>query len=186
MKKSSIFNLALAFVALMAFWLAMSGKFDLQYIGFGVLSVLVVLAVNHGLRRHQFYPDEIADWNRLRLGFAAYYLVWLTWQIIISGIQVASIIVRRSLPISTYVVKFKTNLASANERMILGNSITLTPGTLTLDITEDEFTVHALTFESLSSLLDDSMPSRVARLFSRGKKAVIHDIRFIASPDELP
>jgi len=175
----------MAFAALMAFWLAMSGSFKPLQISLGVISVIIVLFLNHKLQRHRFYEDEVSDWKQLRLGYTIHYLLWLTGQIILSGIQVAAVIIRRDMPIETYVVKFNTHFENAHQRLILGNSITLTPGTLTLDIRGDEFTVHALTYQSLSGILDHSMPNRVSGLFSKKSGNVISDVRIINTPDEL-
>ena len=185
MKKLSFVSGILSFCGLLAFWLVMSGHYDPIHIGMGVVSALVVMYVNHSLRRHSFYSDELDDLINLRYGYLIYYVAWLGWQIIASGFHVAGVILRKSLPISTYIVRFKADLPSAHARMILGNSITLTPGTLTIDIQGNEFIVHALTTKSVSSVVDDSMPSRVARLFSREKKAIVYDVRFYSSPEEL-
>lgn len=185
MKKLSFVSVILSFCGLLAFWLVMSGHYDPIHIGMGVLSVIIVMYVNHSLRRHSFYPDEMDDLINIRYGYLIYYILWLVWQIIASGFHVAGVILRKSLPISTYIVRFKADLPSAHARMILGNSITLTPGTLTIDIQGNEFTVHALTTKSVSSVVDDSMASRVARLFSKEKKAIVYDVRFYSSPEEL-
>ena len=185
MKNLSLVSVVLTFCSLMGFWLIMSGHYDPIHIGMGVLSVILVLYVNHGLRRYSFYSDEKDDLSNLRYGYLIYYLGWLAWQIIASGFHVAGVILKKSLPISTYIVKFRADLPSAHARMILGNSITLTPGTLTIDITGNEFTIHALTPQSLSSVVNDDMPSRVARLFSREKKSIVYDVRFYTSPEEL-
>ncbi|MCB1165947.1 MAG: Na+/H+ antiporter subunit E [Leptospiraceae bacterium] len=185
MKKVSPISLLLSFASLFGFWLIMSGYFDWFHMSLGVLSVLIVLIMNHSLKQHSFYADEKDDLRHLRYGYFLYYLLWLSWQIIASGFHVAGIILRKSLPISTYIVRFKADLPSAHARMILGNSITLTPGTLTIDIQGNEFTVHALTPQSISTVVDDNMPSRVARLFTKERKSVVYDVRFYSSPEEL-
>ena len=185
MKQASPISLLVSFTALMGFWLLMSGHYDVIHIGLGVLSAVIVLAVNYSLRQHTFYADEKDDILHLHYGKLLIYLPWLSWQIICSGIDVAFIILRKSLPISTYILKFRVDMPSAHARMILGNSITLTPGTLTLDIQGNEFTVHALTPRSVSRVVDGDMPRRVARLFERKVDVMVYDVRFYSSPEEL-
>lgn len=185
MNKTSPISLLISFAGLMGFWLIMSGRYDAFYISLGVLSVVMVMAVNYGLRSYRFYADEadvLLNINYLKLPV---YLLWLVWQIVVSGIDVALIILRRSLPISTFIVRFRVDMPGAHARMILGNSITLTPGTLTIDIQGNEFTVHALTPRSVSRVVDGDMPRKVARLFDRKKDVMVYDVRFYSSPEEL-
>ena len=71
-----------------------------------------------------------------------YYLFVFTWELIKSNIDVARRVLTPSLPINPGIVKFKTKLSSDYSRMVLANSITLTPGTLSIDIIDDTFYVH--------------------------------------------
>jgi multicomponent Na+:H+ antiporter subunit E len=68
---------------------------------------------------------------------------------------------------------------------VLGNSITLTPGTLTVDIVDDEFTVHALTRESATDILNDNMPRHVFQLFSDKEIDVVYDLETISLLDSI-
>jgi multicomponent Na+:H+ antiporter subunit E len=183
-KKLSIYNLTLSFISLMTFWFVMSGLFDWFHIILGVISVSIVMAVNYQLKQTRFFEDEMDDLKELRIHYAVYYVFWLIIQIFISGIHVASVILRPRMPIHPHIIKFRVDLPSAHARMILGNSITLTPGTLTIEIRDDQFTVHALTAKSFESIVDESIPGRVLKLFTKEEHQVIHDLRIYDAQEE--
>jgi multicomponent Na+:H+ antiporter subunit E len=71
-----------------------------------------------------------------------YYLIVFTWELIKSNLDVARRVLTPSLPINPGIVKFKTKLTTDYSKMVLANSITLTPGTLSIDIVDDTFYVH--------------------------------------------
>jgi multicomponent Na+:H+ antiporter subunit E len=69
------------------------------------------------------------------------------------------------MPIDPRVVTFKTMLKSDVARTALANSITLTPGTVTIDIVDDVFYVHAIAKEPADDLLEGAMERRIAHIF---------------------
>lgn len=169
----------------MGFWLIMSGFFDIVHGLMGVISVGAVMALNYQFRKHKYFEDEVDVLEELRYGRLFVYLFWLAWQIILSGIQVVRIILTPTLPIKPCMVRFKVDLPSAHAKMILGNSITLTPGTLTVDIHEDEFIVHAITPASYAGIVDDSMPQEVLKLFTNNVHPVVSDVTVITDSEKL-
>lgn len=175
----------LSFLGLLGFWLVMSGYYDAIHIGYGVACTLLVMALFRKIRGHRFFPDDETVAHRIRYGRAFYYVGWLVWQIIVSGVYVAGVILRRDMPIEPSVVTFRADLPGPTARMILGNSITLTPGTLTVQIEEDRFVVHALTPGTFAGIVDDSMPRQVLRLFSSEDRPVISDVRITHSNVDL-
>jgi multicomponent Na+:H+ antiporter subunit E len=68
--------------------------------------------------------------------------------------------------INPQLIKFKVNLKSDISKVTFGNSITLTPGTITADIQGDEFHVHGLSQSVVDDLLSGEMEQRVAHIFS--------------------
>ncbi len=70
------------------------------------------------------------------------YIVVFIIALLKSNLDVARRVLSPSLPINPGIVKFKTNLPTDFSKMVLANSITLTPGTLTIDIIEDTFYIH--------------------------------------------
>jgi multicomponent Na+:H+ antiporter subunit E len=89
------------------------------------------------------------------------------------------------MPVDPSLVKFKTRFPNALARVFLGNSITLTPGTITLELNDGEYIVHALMDVSASGIVDDSMPRKVAGLFVPKPGPVISDIQIIRTEAEL-
>ena len=144
---------------LVAFWMVNSGYFKPLLLIFGVCSVLAVLFI---VRRMQVvdstsYPVIMPVW---RLPF---YLLWLAKEIIVSNIDVVRRIWSPST-ISPTIIRFKASQKSDVGRVLFANSITMTPGTVTLDLSGQEFEVHALTKEGAQGVLSGEMDRRVSRL----------------------
>lgn len=157
----------------------MSGFLDLIHLGMGVVTVVGVMFLNYKLKSHRFFEDDMNDLKELRFLRAGYYVLWMIVQIIVAGFHVVSVIIRPKMPIHTTILKFRVDLPSAHARMILGNSITLTPGTLTIDITGNQFTVHSLDDNSCESIVSDKMPREVLKLFQKEERQVISDLHII-------
>jgi multicomponent Na+:H+ antiporter subunit E len=150
-------------VTLCGFWLALSGMFTpfLLAAGFGSALAVVWLATRM----------EIADRERHAVHFTAAvftYWPWLIKEIAVSGWQVTRIILHPRLPISPALVRFKPSQASAVGLVTHANSITLTPGTLTVEAGHDEFLVHALTQAGAEGVAGSEMDRRIAR-FEEGR-----------------
>lgn len=159
----------------------MSGKFDLIYLVYGVFSVSSVMYINYKLKMHRFFDDDMDDLSQVRFGVSFLYVFWMIYQIVLAGFHVLTVIIRPKMPIETAMLSFKADLPSAHAKMVLGNSITLTPGTLTVDIEGDTFTVHALDKDSYQGIVTDEMPRKVLQLFSKEDRKVIHDIKITTS-----
>jgi multicomponent Na+:H+ antiporter subunit E len=84
--------------------------------------------------------------------------------IALSGWQVTKIILHPRLPVSPALVRFKPSQETTAGLVTHANSITLTPGTVTVEAAHDEFLVHALTREGSQSLAGSEMDRRVRRL----------------------
>lgn len=179
MNKLSFFTLTMSFISLMAFWTAMSGFLDFIHLAMGVVTVTGVMMLNYRLKQHHFFEDDMDDLGELRFGRAFLYFFWMIYQIIIAGFHVLSVIIRPKMPIEPTLITFKADLPSAHAKMILGNSITLTPGTLTIEIEDDLFTVHAIDSNSYAGIKDDTMPRQVLSLFSKEDRQVVHDFKIV-------
>ncbi|MFP8487821.1 Na+/H+ antiporter subunit E [Gracilimonas sp. Q87] len=169
----------------MGFWYIMSGFFDITHSLMGIVSVSIVMAVNHRLKSHSYFADETDVIKDLRFLYVPYYFGWLMVQIVVSGIQVAKILLSPSLPIQTSIVRFKVNFPNVHCKMILGNSITLTPGTLTVDIKGDDFIVHAISPDSFEAIASDTMPQKVLKLFKAESEQVVYDFEVLYKKEEL-
>lgn len=177
MKTLTPFTLALSFISLMGFWTIMSGKLGFIHLAMGLVTVSGVLFVNHKLKAHLFYEDDLVDLGRFRILPSLLYPFWLLGQIIRAGFHVVGLIIKPSMPIHTTLVTFRADLPSTHARVILATSITLTPGTLTVDLEDDLFTIHALDDNSHKGISSDEMPRKVLNLFERKERQVIHDLK---------
>jgi multicomponent Na+:H+ antiporter subunit E len=146
-------NLALF---LFAIWVLLSGHYTPLMILFGVLSTLFVvfLATRADLIDRETQPVLIKP-------SVLFYWVWLGREIIKSNIDVARRILSPGLPISPTVFTVRAGQKTELGRVTYANSITLVPGTVTMDVDEDVFTVHALTREAAANLKRGEMDRRV-------------------------
>ena len=171
----------------MVFWLILSGHYDLMHVSFGIFSVILVLLINHPLRRRLFALEEerSATLNFSRLLRLSFYIPWLLIQIAVSSLQVARVVLHPKCPIDPALLRFKTKLKNVSSKVVLANSITLTPGTITLEIKEDEFLVHALMDACSTGIIDGALPGQVARLYEKRPGQVVSDVEIIKTADGL-
>ena len=145
----------------LATWFLWSGHLDLLPVLFGVASSLFILFLARAMNLidKESWPIELM--HKLPV-----YWLWLVWQIIKSNIDVAQRILSPGLPISPRMTELDLPLQSDLARVIYGNSITLTPGTVTADIGVDSIEVHSLTAESEQELKSGRMAQRIRALES--------------------
>ena len=185
MKSFSAQSPIVSFLTLMGFWYIMSGFFDITHTIMGIISVSIVMAINYRLKAFNFYEDEKDVIKDLRFLYLPWHFIWLFWQIVVSGGHGAKILLSPSLPIETSLVRFKVNYPNPHAKMILGNSITLTPGTLTVDINGDEFIVHSISPVSFEGIASDKMPKQVLKLFTTDLHDVVSDFEVIHNKENL-
>jgi multicomponent Na+:H+ antiporter subunit E len=147
-------------------WLLLSGHYTLLLISFGVLSValVVLLALRMDVVDHEGHPLHL---NSQAL---VIYWCWLLKEIFISNIYVCRLILSPAMPISPTIIALRSSQSSDLARVIFANSITLTPGTVAIDVDGDITEVHAITEEAATSLLQGSMDSKVTALESRSEE----------------
>ncbi len=151
------------FLLMFAFWLLLSGKFDLFHLTLGVISSALVAWMSSDLLFVQRSP-------KVRLGEIWRFILYIPWilkEILLSTIHVTWLALHPAMKkkIAPRIVTFKTRLKSDLARVILANSITLTPGTITIRIENDIFTVHALS-DKVAAGLPGEMEERVAHIFT--------------------
>lgn len=156
---------------LFALWVVLSGKVDVFHLALGAGSALSIslgtfrlLMLSPAIGQETIHPFRAVPWMRF-----LWYVPWLSWQIVLSSLQVAFVVLHPRMPISPRLVRFRVQLPHTLAKLTLATSITLTPGTITIDVQEDEFLVHALTAQSASSIEPeapgDTMQQRVAMLY---------------------
>lgn len=95
---------------------------------------------------------------------AVFYVIVLIAEIIRANIAVTKLILAPEIDIEPCLVKFRTSLKSRAARAALANSITLTPGTITVSLEGDEFLVHALTRKIAGKLEGSIFEKLLARM----------------------
>lgn len=140
-------------------WLLLSGYFVPLLISFGILSVILVVFIAHRMD----VVDRESHPVHLTFVLPGYWL-WLLKEIVLSSIDVTRRVLAPKLRISPTLVRVKATQQSDLGKVIYANSITLTPGTVTLDMDGDVLLVHALSREGAASLEEGEMDRRVTRL----------------------
>jgi multicomponent Na+:H+ antiporter subunit E len=150
------------FILLFGFWILLSGKFDLFHLTLGIISSALVTWMSSDLLfTNRTRKGRLAEFGRFLL-----YIPWIIKEILLSTLHVTWLALHPSMKemIDPRIVTFKTSLKSDVARVALANSITLTPGTITVRIEGDVFTVHALS-DKVASGLPGEMEDRIARIF---------------------
>lgn len=157
---------------LLVFWVLLSGKFDLLHVGAGALTALFVAFVTEPLRSLPPVIGQSVDHplGGIRWGQALLFLPFMAAEIVISSVQVALMVLHPRLPIQPRLIRFRTSLPHPLARLTLANSITLTPGTVTLDVVDDEFLVHALTDASAQGVEAGKIRDWVSRIYGGGSE----------------
>ncbi|HIG05957.1 MAG TPA: hypothetical protein EYQ08_09550 [Planctomycetes bacterium] len=145
------------FLALFGFWLLLSGRFESPFLlGSGMVAsaVTVLICQRLDLISPQFQP--LSSFLRFLL-----YLPWLLLQIVRASFEVIILAWSPRPNISPRLVEVRTHLNHPLAQTLLANSITLTPGTVTVDIDDQKLLVHALGEKSARGVLDGSMEQRI-------------------------
>lgn len=137
-------------------WLLLSGHYQPLLLGLGLASTIVVVLIARrmDLIDREGHPIHLS-WRFLL------YLPWLGWEIVKANIDIARVIVRPKMVIGPTVLRLKGTQKSELGHVIYANSITLTPGTVTIGLEEGVLSVHALTRESAEGLISGDMDRRV-------------------------
>ncbi len=144
-------------VVLVGLWLLLSGHFTPLLMCLGLASIVLVvwIAWRMDVIDHESHPHHLP---LLKLGA---YWFWLLKAIIISSIDVCRAIVTPSMPITPTRVNVKASQESDLGKVIYANSITLTPGTISMSVDGDTIDVHALTIAAATDLKAGEMDRRI-------------------------
>ena len=153
-------EVALMWLFLFILWIILNGRITLELVIFGILiATAVTLFTNRviGYRRS-------TDVSILRnLPLVIMYLIYLIWQIILSALTLAGMVFRAEDP-DPVIVEFHSGLVNESSNVLLANSITLTPGTITVFQDGDHFVVHCLRREYAEGIKDSSFVRLLRRV----------------------
>lgn len=143
-------------------WLVLSGMFDPKLLALGAASVVFVTYLSRRMDVANHEGEAIDVPIRL-LRYCSYW-IWLIGAIIASAIHVCRCALDPKYPISPMMIKIHGGQKTDVGRVNYANSITRTPGTVTVDVREGEFLVHALTRKAAETLQSGEMDRRVSAL----------------------
>ena len=147
---SPVVHMGCLAVVLFAFWMALSGHTETKFIVYGVIKEESRLYYVFG-----FSPLKMI-----------WYFIWLMWQLVLANVDVLLAETSQELQIDPKVVRFYFRADNPMASTILANSITLTPGTVTMNVTDDGlYEIHALTKGAADGLVDGGMQRKVAWLY---------------------
>ena len=147
------------FLTLSAFWLLNSGHYSVLMLSLGFASIVLILVIAHKM--------DVVDQESqpIYLSHSIFsYLWWLIKEIIQANITVVKHIWLGKESISPTLTKIKISQQTDMGKVIYANSITLTPGTVAIDLVDDEIIVHALLYKDIKSLEIGEMDRRVTLL----------------------
>ena len=148
---------------LTALWLLLSGHMEPLLLGLGAVSVAFVVWIAHRMD----VVDREGHPIHLTTRFLT-YLPWLAWEIVKANIDVTRRVLDPRLPVGPTVFRVAASQKSELGHVIYANSITLTPGTVTIDIDGDVLVVHALTREAAEGVMTGEMDRRVSAVEGLG------------------
>lgn len=138
----------------------MSGKADVLHLGFGVLASIVITIT----ALPPLFRSEVLPWRNF---FS--FIPWHLYQVVVSNLRVARVILQRHPRIKPSFVITSPNVKGDQALTLLGFAVTLTPGTLTVDIDDQSMLIHALDEASAQDVKDKVMAKRVNGVFRRGQ-----------------
>ena len=150
------------FIALCVGWILWSGYFKPLLLGLGLASALVCTYLALRMRKADGEGSQFKILQHVHQ--LATYWPWLLLEIAKSNIEVSKIILSGKMSIDPVMIRLKAGQSTEMGQVIYGNSITLTPGTITVDIDDGELLVHALTQSGAEGLHEGEMDRRITAL----------------------
>jgi multicomponent Na+:H+ antiporter subunit E len=156
------------FMILFIVWVLFSEHYQLRYLIMGLCASALVTYLTHDFL---YNPQGKTVKYEVTLIFSSIlhlvtYTCWLILAIIKANIQIAMIIIKLKMPIDPGFVKFETGLRRKVSLVTLANSITLTPGTITVELRNYTYLVHSLVRESAGDLETGLMQRKIGIVFS--------------------
>jgi len=150
-------HLLKVFTLIFIFWFLLSGMTNLLMIMLGLFSSFLVVWI---INKMDLIDHEVSFHN-FNIGKLIIYFFWLLREIIVSNLKVCLYIVTPNKKINPEIIKIKSSQNSEFANVLYANSITLTPGTVTIDVDKNNFTVHTLDTQFKESLEKNIMDKKI-------------------------
>lgn len=153
--------LVLKAAALFVLWVMLSGSFSWVHLGLGFFLSFAVAWINSG---HSPFVPNFRLWGNILL-----YFPWLFMKIFQSSVHLSKLILHPALPIDPRMIRVETKLGHRAAVVLLGNSITLTPGTITAEVDDHTLIVHAMDGVSAEDVTSGRIEAKIAKVFRNEK-----------------
>lgn len=147
-------NSGFFFLGLLLLWVSLAGSLRFDELVVGIAAVLLVMVLTHHLF---FADDELPKRGLKQVWLWIRLLQHLLVEIVLANIAIAKLVLSPRLKVQPHIFRHHTSLKSPVLKSLFANSITLTPGTLTIDIEGDDIVVHALTNQAQLDLESGSL-----------------------------
>ncbi len=143
------------FILLFLVWIGLTNSLNIQELIVGAIVSFIIAKF--------FTPNREFNIKDLAVKYIKFIPIFFK-NLIESNIAVAKIVLNPKLPINTAIVKLKTDLTNEHDRLILANAITLTPGTITVELRDSELFIHILNLDSFDKAkLQDNIIGELER-----------------------
>ncbi|MCB2288327.1 Na+/H+ antiporter subunit E [Clostridium sp. CS001] len=141
------------------FWIVLSENVKAQTLCIGIIISLLVTILNKSSmckNRQLNFRKNILNWM--------FYIIMLIKEVLVSNLNVAKIVLNREISIAPQIVTIKTKIKSDFHKTIFANTITLTPGTLTISVDGDRIAVHCLNGEFAMGLTNSDFEKIILKV----------------------
>jgi multicomponent Na+:H+ antiporter subunit E len=179
--------IGLEFVILYVFWFVLSARFDPKNIVMGIVVAALVTFLTY---EFLYNPLSIKKELSPKYVFTCaihviQYFPWLVLSIIKANIQVAGILIKRQMPIDPVLLQFETKLSKRISLVTLANSITITPGTITVELQNGKYVLHSLVRGCAGDLETGLLQNKVAQIFDDNLETTAPNCLCVRSLEEL-
>lgn len=162
-------------ILMLVLWFLLSGRFELKFILYGVGTAVIcgwicmpLMLVGSVDGTKKYFVFDFPVFRMLG------YCCWLFVQLVLANLDIAKAVVSPTLGIDPKIVRFRVKMDNPAAMTVLANSITLTPGTVTMNVTDDGlYEIHALTPGAAEGICAGDMQRRVARLFGQNEEVIL-------------
>lgn len=179
------------FAFLFVFWLVLSNRYELPELLMGAASAALVTAATHErlFRRGRTAREIGRALRRVSPLRMARYVAWLLRAVVRANFEVAWTVIHPRMPVSPRLLRFQVGFPGAVPQVVLAHSITLTPGTVTIDVGDGRYLVHVLLPSSADELLSGRMQRGVAAAFGESEEEApavewSDSVRAVGSPEK--
>jgi len=167
-KTHRVRNFAYLFCILLILWFALTSSLHWQELIVGILLSFILTILYH----RNYLQLGLPPIGIKRIAFAIFYIIVLFKEIILANLDVAYRVIHPKMPIKPGIVVIKTGLRQDIAKLILANSITLTPGTFTLDILGDKLLIHWINVRSKNT---EKATKLIGERFEKYLKVIFND-----------